>query len=327
MAALVTCPTCKTRTAGIRGLCHHCGEPLPEELEDNAERQTQVQEVVEAEEIICPHCGTSTSASFNLCHRCGKKIPKNLKQGVVRCTNCFERTPRAHDTCEHCGAPIPDYLRAEGREELHKEAEEARAEAAMAPPPPPQQTTLHVVEQEPEPHEEEEPADKPEPEPAFVPRSLARIEPEPETPVVPAKRPLARPSDTTMKLLIRRNQKSGIVRRHIAFTIDVRAELSPEMLALVKKYKMGGEILFYKEKVDLSDYWLLGPFRQFVRVLAARFWNIRITVNDLVKGKHMECKDIREMLEAEEQIREASATFKHILQSAAHFGGEEVINL
>ena len=131
-----------------------------------------------------------------------------------------------------------------------------------------------------------------------------------------------------MKLLLRRNQKSGMMGMgKVTFVLDVRVQVSPEMLALVKKYKMGKEILYYKEKVDLSDYWLLGPFRQFIRAIAARLWDIKITVDELVKGKHMECKDIREMLDAEEQIREASSTFKQILKSAAHFGGEEVVEI
>ncbi len=297
--------------------------------------------------ITCPHCGTKTSPSSNLCLRCGVELPDYLRGGAIKCPNCLEITSAVEETCRHCGKAIPEYLLAYHREEIAKATEKARAEGDKAPPPAPkavppmephgtpQQTEvpsyLFPLSARQEIRERKAATTPPPAQPAPASRQtkprVVEKEPEPEALPVPAKtRPVA-PQAATMKLLIRRNQKSGIIRRGIAFTIDVRAELSPEMLALVKKYKMGKEILFYKEKVDLSDYWLLGPFRQLIKALAARLWNIKITVNDLVKGKHMECKDILEMLEAEDQIREASALFKHILESAAHFGGEEVIEL
>jgi hypothetical protein len=50
-------------------------------------------------------------------------------------------------------------------------------------------------------------------------------------------------------------------------------------------------------------------------------------VNDLASGKKVECKDIIEMMAVVEQIKEAAQTFKAVLNAAAHFGGEEVIEL
>ncbi|MCI0558571.1 MAG: hypothetical protein MN733_08755 [Nitrososphaera sp.] len=126
-----------------------------------------------------------------------------------------------------------------------------------------------------------------------------------------------------MKLLIRRSQKKGIV-GSITFILDSRAELTPEEKENVKKYKMGKEILYYKEKVDLSksdpETW-----SGIARGLAARALNIKITVDDVVNGKSIECKDILEMRAAEEQLKEACGLFKTMLESAAHFEGEQVI--
>ena len=53
-----------------------------------------------------------------------------------------------------------------------------------------------------------------------------------------------------MKLLLRRSQKKGMLGGSITFILDARSELTPEEKENVKKYKMGKEILYYKEKVD-----------------------------------------------------------------------------
>jgi hypothetical protein len=53
--------------------------------------------------------------------------------------------------------------------------------------------------------------------------------------------------------------------------------------------------------------------------------NISVSVNDLVNGKRVECKDIVEMLAVEEQIKEAAVTFKNVLNAAVYFGGEEAV--
>ena len=55
--------------------------------------------------------------------------------------------------------------------------------------------------------------------------------------------------------------------------------------------------------------------------------NITITADDLVIGKSVDCKDIVEMSAVEEQIKEACALFKVILESAAHFEEEEIIEI
>jgi len=126
-----------------------------------------------------------------------------------------------------------------------------------------------------------------------------------------------------MKLLLRRSQKKGLV-GSITFILDSRAELAAEERENVKKYRMGKEILYYKEKVDTSrsdpESW-----SGIARSLAARALSIKITVDDVVNGKAIECKDILEMRAAEEQLKEACKLFKEMLESAAHFEGEQVI--
>jgi hypothetical protein len=129
-----------------------------------------------------------------------------------------------------------------------------------------------------------------------------------------------------MKLVLQRSQKSGMMGMgKIIFGLDARAQLTDAESEHVKKYKMGREILYRKEKVDTSGIQGMGIMAGIGTALAARALNLTISVDDLVKGKHIECKDIVEMRAAEEQLREACALFKEILESAAHFEGEEVV--
>lgn len=125
-----------------------------------------------------------------------------------------------------------------------------------------------------------------------------------------------------MKLLLRRDQKSGLIGK-ITFMLAVRAELSDEEKKNIQKYKLGETMLY--ERMTLTDKGsgLLGVASR----LAFKMMNISVSVNDLSDGKKIDCKDIVEMLAVEDQIREAAQTFKNVLEAAASFGGEEVIEL
>lgn len=124
-----------------------------------------------------------------------------------------------------------------------------------------------------------------------------------------------------MKLVLRRKQKSGMLGGGVKFILEARAELTAAETAHVKKYRMGKTMLYQKMELADRGAGLLGVASR----LAFKMMNIEVTVNDLVNGTHLECKDIVEMRAVEEQIKEASQTFKEILDSAAQFEGEEVI--
>jgi hypothetical protein len=125
-----------------------------------------------------------------------------------------------------------------------------------------------------------------------------------------------------MKLLLRRDQKSGMLGvGKISFILDVRAELTDVEQANIKKYKLGDTMLYEREKIIAPGSGLLGVASRF----AINAMTISVSVNDLTNGKRIECKDIVEMLAVEDQIKEACQTFKAILTAAAQFGGEEVV--
>lgn len=127
-----------------------------------------------------------------------------------------------------------------------------------------------------------------------------------------------------MKLLLRRDQKSGLMGMgKIAFTLDVRAELTEEEKANIKKYKLGETALYEKMKTIDPGSGLLGMASR----LANKMLNLTIVVNDLANGKKIEVKDIVEMLAVEEQVKEAAHTFVAVLNAAKSFGGEEIIEI
>ena len=125
-----------------------------------------------------------------------------------------------------------------------------------------------------------------------------------------------------MKLLLRRDQKSGLIGK-VTFTLTVRAELTDEEKSNIKKYKLGDTMLYERATLTEKGSGLLGVASR----LAFKMMNISVSVADLADGKKIDCKDIVEMLAVEDQIKEAAQTFKNVLQAASTFGGEEVIHL
>ena len=127
-----------------------------------------------------------------------------------------------------------------------------------------------------------------------------------------------------MKLLLRRDQQtSGLVRKSITFSLTVRAELTDQELQNIQKYQLGETILYTRGELIDKVAGLLGLASR----VAFKMMNISVSVNDLANGKRVDCKDIMEMLAVEQQIREAASNFKAVLDAAAHFGGDEVIEL
>jgi len=125
-----------------------------------------------------------------------------------------------------------------------------------------------------------------------------------------------------MKLLLRRDQKSGLIGK-VTFILTVRAELAEEEKSNIKKYKLGDTMLYERMTITDKGSGLLGVASR----LAFKMMNLTVSVNDLSDGKKIDCKDIVEMLAVEDQIKEAAQTFKNVLEAAASFGGEEVIEI
>ena len=125
-----------------------------------------------------------------------------------------------------------------------------------------------------------------------------------------------------MKLLLRRDQKSGLMGR-LTFTLAVRAELTDAEQNNITKYRLGDTMLYERSTVTDRGSGLLGVASR----LACKMTNLSVSVNDLSRGTTVDCKDIVEMLAVEDQIKEAAQTFKNVIEAASSFGGEAVIEI
>jgi hypothetical protein len=137
-----------------------------------------------------------------------------------------------------------------------------------------------------------------------------------------------------MKLRISRSQKqAGMVGKHVVFCIDARAELTPEEADDVKKYALGKEVIYNsqrsKEHLAKADANIAsggaGVVKAFAGLAMAKL-SLNITIDSLVKGHHIEAKDMLEVIGAEEALKQACANMREYLDTAATFdGGEEVL--
>jgi hypothetical protein len=129
-----------------------------------------------------------------------------------------------------------------------------------------------------------------------------------------------------MKLTLRRSQAStGILSKTVQFSLNAKVQLSDQEAADVKKYKMGSEIIYSKDRMGYNEH-ANDSAGGMARNLAAIAAAITITVDDLVRGKTINCKDILEMMAIVEQVKGACGNFKAMLEASAQFEGEETID-
>lgn len=129
-----------------------------------------------------------------------------------------------------------------------------------------------------------------------------------------------------MKLILRRSQASkGMLTKTVQFSLEAKVQLTDIEAANVKKYRMGSEIIFSKDRMGYNEH-ANDSAGGMARNLAAIAAAITISVDDLVRGKNLNCKDILEMMAIVEQVKGACGNFKAMLDAAAQFDGEEVID-
>lgn len=150
-----------------------------------------------------------------------------------------------------------------------------------------------------------------------------------------------------MQLKLSRSQRSGgMLGGKIFFSLTARAELSPDEQALVAKYKLGTIVVYDSEARKKHSE---GAYAHFGEATAATgydgaaarktLWSnarglasmamaaltLRVTVDSLVEGQFIECKDMGELLGAESAIVEACKNLKAFLDTATTFDGREEV--
>ncbi len=142
-----------------------------------------------------------------------------------------------------------------------------------------------------------------------------------------------------MKLVILRTAKGDMLRKG-GLTVALQAELSPEERTLVREYDLAKVVLTEAvagQRIGGAGRAALGGLVKAASVggaltgmgaRAAKGALVQsMTVEELVGGKNVECKDIEELVAAEARGREAAAVLKALLGAAGKVGQEEVIEM
>lgn len=134
-----------------------------------------------------------------------------------------------------------------------------------------------------------------------------------------------------MQLKLKRSQRlGGVLGGTYFFMLDARADLTETEKAAVTKYKLAsmtlysseaakGQVAKFESSMDSGSY-----LKAFARAAMSRL-SLNITIGSLMNGHHIECKDLGELLGAEEAVMDGCKAFLGYLKLAETFDGREVV--
>lgn len=152
-----------------------------------------------------------------------------------------------------------------------------------------------------------------------------------------------------MQLKLKRSQRAGgVLGGKVFFVLDARTDLSGEEQSLVKKYALGKMVVYDSEARKKRAESMSGHFDNAASgpvygstgaSIGKSLWSnarglasaamvalsLRVTVDSLMTGEHIECKDLNELLGAEGAIRSACDNLKAYLDTATTFDGREEV--
>lgn len=109
-----------------------------------------------------------------------------------------------------------------------------------------------------------------------------------------------------MILKIMRDQSKALL-GGVNFELKAQVELTSEEAELIRKYQAHKEVLLFRE----------------VNLLGNKFV-INIKIGDLVNGQTFKCKDIAQILETEQNVKEACKAMKNYIMVMKSFGGQDI---
>lgn len=142
-----------------------------------------------------------------------------------------------------------------------------------------------------------------------------------------------------MQVKIQRSQRASITNT-IIFCLDIRADYTAEEQHNIQKYKLGPQGIYNsraaQKHLDAAgahlDQTQTGTTGQrFVSLvkgatsLAISKFHLNVTIASIAKGHHIECKDMAELLEAEDTLRNACKDLTRYLEVANTFDGSELV--
>ncbi len=145
-----------------------------------------------------------------------------------------------------------------------------------------------------------------------------------------------------MQLKLKRSQRmAGMMGKKPVFMLDARLDLTRGEAELVRKYQLdqyavydsaartaAAETVQAHARAAQSANSVGGAALALGRTYLAS-WGaklaLRVTVGSLVRGQHIECKDLEELLAAESAIRDAAQNVNGFLHVALSFDGREEV--
>lgn len=135
-----------------------------------------------------------------------------------------------------------------------------------------------------------------------------------------------------MQLKLKRSQATSFG-GNITFKLFFIVDLDADEATALSTYKFGKNVVYETPMGAAASAGLRGSEglgglgRGLAATMAAKAFNQIITVNDMVRGKEISCKDISEMIVVEDQIREACQNLSQILFVCRNFEGEEIVDI
>src|ERR1700731_642856 len=141
-----------------------------------------------------------------------------------------------------------------------------------------------------------------------------------------------------MQLKLQRSQRTtGVMSKTVMFCIDARVSLTAEEQANIQKYKLGSQVIYSSEaakrhQAKFEAHQKVGEIahsyghiaKGLMHAIANRM-SLNITVDSLQRGQHIECKDLDEVMDAEEALMDACTSLKNYLATAVTFDGREAV--
>ncbi len=136
-----------------------------------------------------------------------------------------------------------------------------------------------------------------------------------------------------MQLKIKRSQReAGLISKTAVFIIDARVVFTANEERNVQRYKLWNEHIYSSESAKKSwinaelskDGSTSGGLKTLTHSILAAF-KLNVTVRSIHSGQHIECKNLDELIFAEECIKTACKTLREYLDVASTFNGSEVL--
>lgn len=133
-----------------------------------------------------------------------------------------------------------------------------------------------------------------------------------------------------MQLKIQRSQRmGGAMGGTVLFCLDVQADYSHPEADNIAKYKLGKQVVYNSRAAkrhierakDSADGGTVTGYIGGAVSLVRASLSLNISIDSLGRGQHIECKDLEELLEAEDAVMVACRMLKRFLETAATFNG------